>query len=40
VNGFFGRIEAGTTERYVSHGPTIMIRRMYMPNPPPKPPQT
>jgi hypothetical protein len=39
VNGFFGRIEAGTTERYVSRGPTIMMRRMYMPNPPQKPPQ-
>jgi len=33
VNGFFGRITAGTTERYVSRGPTIMMRRMYMPNP-------
>jgi hypothetical protein len=40
VNGFFGRIEAGTTERYVSRGPTTMMRRMYMPNLPQKPPQT
>jgi hypothetical protein len=38
--GVFGAIEAGVTERYVSKGPTIMYRRMYMPNPGNVPPQT
>jgi hypothetical protein len=32
VHGVFGSIEAGVTERYRSGGPTIMMRRMYMPN--------
>jgi hypothetical protein len=40
VNGFFGRIEAGVTERYNSRGPTTMMRRMYMPNPQQRPNQT
>jgi hypothetical protein len=38
--GVFGRIEAGVAERYVSEGPTIVFRRMYMPNSLQQPPQT
>ena len=38
--GVFGRIEAGVAERYVSEGPTIVFRRMYMPNSSQQPPQT
>lgn len=36
----FGTIEAGVTKRYASRGPTIVYRRMYMPNLVEKPPQT
>jgi hypothetical protein len=30
--GVFGTIELGVTERFISDGPTIVYRRMYMPN--------
>jgi hypothetical protein len=32
VKGYFDRIEAGVTERHNSPGPTIIFRRMFMPN--------
>ena len=38
-HGVFEPINAGVTERYVSRGPTIVYRRMYMPNPGQQPPQ-
>jgi hypothetical protein len=40
VHGVLKTIEVGVSERYDSGGPTIGMRRMYMPNPPPQPPWT